>query len=354
MDFINTLAQGISVELFATLAGASIVAVGIIADIMSKAHERDTTWGELITDYLGMAYFITSFTIFILGVIITLVLDSIGVYFINSHIFEIINVIIRAFTLASGIMLLFGGVDALARKLMKRDFRFFPRTDKYMTLLLGAILPKEKPKTKTESAPPTKLKDIDLKNARKLLSDQLKTSFIAILLVLWLRTLNVTVHRGPWFPWLIASVLLFIWIILDYQKKKLLWPKLRWVLPFAAVIILWAFYFLSGVSFSPNFITIFAVILLFWTLFLVIALLLSMTKITPGGKLETRIKRLAIWGDAASWPLTIGVLLISILLGWVRLWNAGVKDWWMTPLLYWGVFILIVVVVISIQRNENI
>ena len=40
MSFIITLARGISVELFATLAGASIVAISIVAGIMSKKETK--------------------------------------------------------------------------------------------------------------------------------------------------------------------------------------------------------------------------------------------------------------------------------------------------------------------------
>jgi len=352
---LQTFAQGISVILFATLAGASIVAISVVADIWSKQATKDTIY-EAVNRYLGMGYFITSFVVFILGIVLTLVLDSIGVNFVKSLVFEIINITIRGLTLLAGIILLFGGVDALIRHFMKRKFRFFPATDKITPWLVERIIPTPKDNFKVEKSETQnqiKVKNIDLKDAGKLLSDQLKTAFITILLLLWLTTLNVTVHRGSALPWLIASVLLFIWLLLSYRKKKLRCPILRWLLPFAAVGVFWILYFLSGVSLSPNFIHVFVAILLLWTLILVLALLSSMAKITSGGKLEKAIIQLALWGDAASWPLTIGVLAISILLGWTRLWNAGIKDWWMDPLLYWGMLVLIVVIITSTRRTES-
>ena len=75
MSFIITLARGISVELFATLAGTSIVAISIVAGIMSKKETKKSIY-KAINGYLGMGYFVSSLTIFVLGVVLTLILDS--------------------------------------------------------------------------------------------------------------------------------------------------------------------------------------------------------------------------------------------------------------------------------------
>ena len=171
MSFIITLARGISVELFATLAGASIVAISIVAGIMSKKETKKSIY-KAINGYLGMGYFVSSLTIFVLGVVLTLILDSFEANLKKSLLFESINVGIRGVVLFAGILLLFGGIDALTRHFMERKFRLFPEIDNIGIWFLQRILPLSNYQTlakqkKDELRSQIKLNNIDSKESGK-------------------------------------------------------------------------------------------------------------------------------------------------------------------------------------------
>ena len=187
------------------------------------------------------------------------------------------------------------------------------------------------------------------------LAGQLKTVFVAALLSLWAATLrlgeNVPVKRGAWLPWVIASVFLFFWVV--YRREKIRWPKLRWVLPFVAVALLWLMYLISGFSFPIAFYTSVAIGLLAWTVLLLVVLLIVMTRGLTEGKMDRTIRRFVTWGGSVSLPVTLFVLLTSVLLGWTRLWNAGMRGWWMDPLLYLGTIIVVVVALVPFRRADN-
>lgn len=197
-----------------------------------------------------------------------------------------------------------------------------------------------KSKTRSTTEPPANKSEL-----MRQVADQLKTVFIVGLLCLWLSTLkpevNVHVERGPWLPWLIVSVLLFSWVV--YSRKKVRWPKLRWVFPFAAVALLWLMYLLSGVSFPTIFFTGLAVFLLAWTVLLLLTLVLIMTRWRAEGKLGKTITCGVKQGDYFYWQLSVLILLLSVVRGWTILWDVGMRGWWMDPLLYLGVLVFIVV-----------
>jgi hypothetical protein len=195
----------------------------------------------------------------------------------------------------------------------------------------------------------------ELRDVGKQLSDQLKTAFISVLLVLWIPALNLsggaTPTRGPWLPWVIASIILFSWFV--YRRKRVRQPKFRWGYPFVAVIALWLMYFISGFSLPNWSFAILAAVLSLWTICLLITLLLIMARMLPEGKPVKATRRFAAVGEAISWPLTVLVLLTSVLLGWTRLWNTGMRGWWMDPLLYLGTLIFIVVAMYSIPHVDS-
>lgn len=256
---------------------------------------------------------------------------------------------------------------------LKRRFRFFPRNGWHILGLLEVVLPtphpanqetvgiqerrqKEKGQTvESEMKSATKPQASTSGDVSRQLADQLKTVFVAALLSLWAATLrlgeNVPVKRGAWLPWVIASVFLFFWVV--YRREKIRWPKLRWVLPFVAVALLWLMYLISGFSFPIGFYTSVAIGLLVWTVLLLAVLLIVMTRGLTEGKMGRTIRRFVTWGGSVSLPVTLFVLLTSVLLGWTRLWNAGMRGWWMDPLLYLGTIIFVVVALVPFRRADD-
>jgi hypothetical protein len=188
------------------------------------------------------------------------------------------------------------------------------------------------------------------------LADQLITVFIVALLCLWLAAtrseVNVPVERGPWLPWLIASVLLFSWAV--YRRKNIRWPKLRWVLPFAAVAFLWLMYLIIGLSFPTEFFIGLAIFFLICTALLLLALGLIKTRWGIKGKLGKAITWVTKQKDIY-WPLSVLVVFASIFLGWKMLLDAGVGHCW-TKLFLWGgilVFLVVCWVYLSTSHSES-
>ena len=300
MIILHELDNLISAELFGTLAGLSMVALGIVAAIQYyrsqgegniNAQETQGVTRETINKYFGLAYFISSLTFFILGLLLTLLLNSLGSKYNANPIFESFTVGLKVLVLLIGLLLVFGGVDALARLTMNRRFHLFLKNDRFIVKLLEFFLPtaredqnREDPgqliKSKMNSENKTPIDDSEKIEARRKLADQLKTGFVAALLILWVAALrssgNIQVQRGSWLVWTIGSVVLFF-LLLIYRKKNIRWPKLRWVLPLGAVALLWGMYFLSGISFPVGFFTSIAIILLLWTIVLAAALFIATT-----------------------------------------------------------------------------
>ena len=113
-------------------------------------------------------------------------------------------------------------------------------------------------------------------------------------------------------------------------------------------------YFLVGVSLPVEVLDVLAIVLLAWVVLLFIALLLAMPRRLTGRKLDNAIRHFAQWGEGVYRPLANAVLFISVLLGWIRLLNAGIRGWWMVPLLLLGMMICIIVAIaMTISSNRN-
>jgi len=188
------------------------------------------------------------------------------------------------------------------------------------------------------------------------LGDQLKTVFIVGLLSLWLAALksgvNVALKRQPWWYSAITSALVLLLYFL-WGIKKVPVRGLRWATPFVMVGFVWIAYWISGLSFPAGLFIWLAGGLFIWAFVLFLALILIMTRWRSKGKLSKAIKWIVKWGDIAYWPLSFIVLLTSVLLGWIRLWDAGVRGWWMDPLLVLGVLMSIVVALTSLGRTRQ-
>ena len=288
MSILHGLDYIISAGLFGTLAGLSLVALSIVAAILTIRHDSNKDVSETINSYFGIGYFISSFVFFILGLLLTLLLDSLGGKYSDSLTFEICNVVLTGIPLLFGIVFLLGGVDALVRATTNRRFRFFPRNCRLSMGILEMFLPtkKEDQTIKNETKSATEL-PANKSGLMKELADQLKTVFVAGLLLLWATTLESGVRgRGSWLPWLIGSVFLFFWAFFYIRRKKVSRPKLRWVAPFAAAGLLWLGYLLLGVSLPTEFLRGLAVVLLAWTIVLFVALILVMSRKSIKGRLN--------------------------------------------------------------------
>lgn len=179
---------------------------------------------------------------------------------------------------------------------------------------------------------------------KRQLANQLTTVFIVALLCCWLAAtkseVNVPAERGPWLPWLIASVLFFSWVV--YRRENIRWPKLRWVLPFAAVAFLWLMYLIIGLPFPTEFFIGLAILFLICTALLLLVLGLITTRWGTKGKLGKAItwvtKQRDVYGQ-----LSVLVVFASIFLGWKMLRDAGVGDCWTKPFLWGGVLVFLVV-----------
>lgn len=177
------------------------------------------------------------------------------------------------------------------------------------------------------------------------LADQLTTVFIVGILCLWLAAtrpeVNVPAERLPWWYFVILSaVALPLWLLVG--RKKDIHPRRRWGFFCVALGLIWLMYLIQGISFGSGFFYSLAGILLIWAALLLLALFLLTTRWGAEGKL----------GKAITWaikqrnvydPLSILVVFASIFLGWKMLWDTGIRDWWMTPLLLLGLLVLVAV-----------
>lgn len=201
----------------------------------------------------------------------------------------------------------------------------------------------------------TEPKTSGLGDARGQLADQLKTVFVAALLTLWTATLapgaNAPVSRGAWWPWAIASAFVFLWMV--WRREKTRWPKFKWVFPFMAVDLLWAMYFIGGLSFPAGAFKGVAASLFAWAVLLLVALLIVMTWRLKEGKVDGVIGWIVKWGGAASFPLSLLVLMAGIVMGWARLENAGMRGCWITSILILGMIIFIVIAFAPLRQDKD-
>jgi hypothetical protein len=218
--------------------------------------------------------------------------------------------------------------------------------------LIGEFSQSEKGTEITDTAkPPT----INSGEAVRQLADQLKNVFVAGLLSLWVATMTpntgASTHSGSWWSWAIASVFVFFWMV--WRREKIRWPKLKWVFPFIAAALMWVMYFIGNIPFSAGAFKGIGAFLLAGALLLFVALVRVITKGLKEGRIDRIIRRIVIWGGAASFPLSLLALMSSIVSGWARLESAGMRGWWTTPLLIFGVLILIVVGLAPFYREKG-
>lgn len=201
----------------------------------------------------------------------------------------------------------------------------------------------------------TKPQPSGLGDVSRQLADQLKTVFVATLLTLWTATLtlgeNVPVSRGAWWPWAIASAFVFLWVV--WRREKISWPKLKWAFPFVAAALMWAMYFIGGLSYPAGLFKGIAAFLFAWAVLLLVALLIVMTWRLKEGKVGRIIGWIVKFGGAASFPLSLLVLMSGIVMGWARLENAGMRGWWMTSILILGMIIFVVVAFVFLRREKD-
>ena len=178
------------------------------------------------------------------------------------------------------------------------------------------------------------------------LADQLITVFIVGLLCLWLAAMrsevDVPAERGTWWHFVILSVFaLLLWLF--WGRKKVHSSRLRWVLLCVMVGFVWLAYWIGGISFPTAFFTGLGTVLLIGAVFLLLVLALTMTAWRAGGKLDKAVTKVVRWGGYSYWPLLLIAIMASVVQGFKMLWDTGMRGWWMTPLLYIAVLVLIVV-----------
>jgi hypothetical protein len=187
---------------------------------------------------------------------------------------------------------------------------------------------------------------------RKQLADQSKTLFSAGLILLWASTINVvTVERSSWISWAIGSMILFV--ILMFWPRKIRWPKYRWLMALIAVLVLWIFYYVSGISLNNGILVILGGAILVWTLFLFGLLLVSLTNNRLAIKIEAKFRNFLNRLDLTYWEISIMVVLVSVILSWNRLHTSGMNGWWMFPLLVFGILIAFVVALIPVFSEKK-
>lgn len=395
MSILHGLDSVISVELFGILAGLSLVALSIVAiawelrklrknqigegpssskasvpefinqysgtayimialPIEESPQKGKTSLDRLVELYFGIGYFVSSFTVFILGLFLTLTFDSLGRDYHYSLAFETSNVILTGLSLLLGVTLLFGGVNAIIQDTIKRRFRFSPENWKRSKLILewilDLILPaqKENQAIKSKTGGTIKTPANKSGDVKRQLADQLKTAFIVGLLSLWLwaTTLksgaNVPATKEPWWHFVIASALvLVVWSL--WMRKKGLNFRRYWWFPCVVVAVMYLTYWIRGVSVPEEFFRILAIVLFIFASILLLALVLVMIGFGGDGKLGNTIRGVVIRGSYVSWSLSLVALAASVILGWSRLSDAGATGWWMDALILLGLAIIAVV-----------
>lgn len=188
---------------------------------------------------------------------------------------------------------------------------------------------------KTQSTKPELLKQF---------ADHLMTVFTVGLVCLWLFTtrveISVDIQRKPWWHYLILSVFVcLLWFF--WARKKIKKKILRLSLPIFLIGFVWILYWISGLVFPKEFFLFVTSILFAWSIMLIIALLLS---VTSWNKLSRVITKGAIWENNSYWPIPM-IGFFGIFQGWKELWDIGMRDWWMDPLLYLAFLVFIIVMI---------
>jgi hypothetical protein len=347
LSILEAFGRLITVELLAALAALSLVALSIVALARLTTHDPKEPLVDAINEYFGIGYFVSSLVIFILGLFLVLVLDSLGAKYSNSLAFEICNAVLKGLPLLGGIILLLGGVDALVRVTTKRTLGFFPRNWSFLMHILDKILPVQKEaalEQKNGGTPePAKIAspEPDLKGQARRLAEQAGTTFVVALICLWLglsKSALQAPHRGPWWLFLILSlVALALWF---RSRKKACHPKNWWIILCIEVGFIWFAYWITGISVPLWVLLMLAALLAVWDIILFSGLAVlrkgSWRQSRPGRRLVALVVR----GDQVYPWLSFLELFAGVLATWGAIWNSGLRSWWMPELLLVGVLVI--------------
>ncbi|MGD0355803.1 MAG: hypothetical protein ABSB31_10295 [Dehalococcoidia bacterium] len=369
MRVLYVLNHGINIELFSTFAGLCLVALGILIAIQVFRPPQNTL-PELANRYIGIAFFVASFIIFILGLLATLILNSLATIWFHNLVFSIIEVSLKSVLLLAGIILLIGGIDALVLMVLKRGLRGFPRKCGLLMCILEIFLPRERnPQDGPKAAAKDnegieQLGDIegsgspdgDKRKQINQLVNQLKIVFIFMLLTLWLAVLdqgkNITVNRMEWWYFAILSCIFLLYYLI-WGRKKITNFYYRWLSPILIVGLLWVIYWISGIQVSATCLFVISGILFLWIIVLLLALVSVAIRNGRKSKLDITIRWIARTGELICWPLSITTFFGSVVLGWQRIFNEGARGWWMEPLLIIGIFVSLVVAFIYSESKDE-
>ena len=197
-----------------------------------------------------------------------------------------------------------------------------------------------------------------LTGIRKKLADQLKTVFAMCLLVFGLAAVNLGGNapskRLAWYPFVIFTAIFLVYYFGRGRKKVAVNPRyIRWIIPFFIVAVIWLYYGVSGISLSKDGLIWIGVCMLIWSSIL----LLSLFWIMNEWGVKRKPTKTIIWfvknGNYAYWPLSIVVLLASVILGCAKLWDAGERGWWTYALFYLGVLLAFVVPLVQLNNDRK-
>jgi cytochrome bd-type quinol oxidase subunit 2 len=208
---------------------------------------------------------------------------------------------------------------------------------------------------KTQSAPQPE-PPVSKSEPMRQLADQLATVFVVALFCIWLAVTRpeatVQTERMAWWYFVILSAFaLFLWLFM--LRKKDISLKRRWGFFCVVIAYIWATYFISGVSFGCCFFKWLAIGLLVWSALIVLAMGLIIIGWGAKGNQGKVIKWAAKQGDSLHWPLLVLVVFASIFFGWKMLSDTGTQYWWLTPLLYIGVIVFIVIALIYAWTSHS-
>jgi len=186
---------------------------------------------------------------------------------------------------------------------------------------------------------------VDMHLVVRQLADQLIVVFVVGLLCLWLAATRLEVHvpaeRGEWWHFVILSVFaVLLWLFVGRRKMRS--PRYRWALLCVMVAFVWFSYLIAGISVPPAFFTVLGIVLLIAAALLLLGLIVTMVAWRAEREPHKIIIKIARCGSLFCWPLTLIAISASVLQGLAALSGLGVTGWWLTPLAYTAVSVLIV------------
>lgn len=142
MDILQSLDAILTVSLFGILAGLTLTA----AAIMWTSAPKTDNLSRIADWYMGVSFMTVAVVWFLLGLVFTLVFDSVGEKYISCLSVEICDAIFTGFPLLLGIGFLYVGIGCLVSLLTGRRLRLMPRfvskiIDPLILWILDRILP---------------------------------------------------------------------------------------------------------------------------------------------------------------------------------------------------------------------